>query len=44
MQYELDCDTCDFAQTVEEEGETYPRAKDHEAEHPTHFVFITSED
>lgn len=41
MGYELDCDSCDFAQTVERERDTYPRARDHEAEHPSHFVFIS---
>lgn len=44
MGFELDCDTCEFAQVVEDERDTYPRARDHEAEHPSHFVFITSQE
>lgn len=40
MAFELACDTCDFAPTVDGEDSAYVSARDHEADHPTHFVFI----
>lgn len=40
MPYDLTCDSCEFARTVNEEVSAYTGAKDHEEEHPTHFVFI----
>lgn len=42
MVYRLACDSCDYEQRVEKERETYALAKDHEAEHTTHFVFIST--
>lgn len=42
MEYQLDCDTCDYVHVVEEEGDTYLHAKDHEEDHPSHFVIITT--
>ena len=40
MRYELACDSCGFNTTVEAEGQAYTRARDHEADHPDHFVNI----
>jgi len=40
MPFELDCDSCDFESLVEAEPDSYARAKDHEEEWPSHFVFI----
>jgi hypothetical protein len=42
MPFELDCDSCDFESVVENEPDSYARAKEHESECPSHFVFITS--
>ncbi|MFB6097423.1 MAG: hypothetical protein ABEJ74_08550 [Haloferacaceae archaeon] len=42
MPYRLSCDTCDFERQVQDEPETYALAKDHEAAHTTHFVFIST--
>lgn len=42
MVYQLSCDTCDFERRVENEPDSYAVAKDHEAEHTTHFVFIST--
>ncbi len=40
MPYALDCDTCGFTRTVDEEARTYVLAKDHEGANPDHFVMI----
>lgn len=40
MPYSLTCDTCEFTQEITDEIDTYAVAKDHEVEHPDHFVFI----
>lgn len=40
MAYTLDCDTCDFGCSVDEEERAYERAIAHEREHGAHFVFI----
>lgn len=40
MPYSLDCDSCGFTQTVDAEPETYVIARDHERDHPDHFVMI----
>lgn len=40
MPYSLDCDTCDFIRTVDDEVDAYAAAKEHESEHPNHFVFM----
>lgn len=42
MTFDLDCDTCEFARTVETESSAYDGAKRHEQEHPSHFVLITT--
>ena len=43
MTYSLNCDTCDFVRTVDDEGNAYVLARDHEREHGAHFVMIESE-
>lgn len=40
--FQLDCDTCDFNLTVDAENTAYVSAKEHESDHPTHFVLIRS--
>lgn len=40
MAYSLTCDTCEFAREISDEIDTYAVAKDHESEHPDHFVYI----
>lgn len=40
MGFILDCDTCDFGRTVDDEGEAYVLSKEHESEHGGHFVLI----
>jgi hypothetical protein len=40
MPYDLNCDTCRFDRTVPDEPEAYAVAKEHEGEHPTHYVLI----
>lgn len=42
MAYTLTCDSCEFDLGVDEEVRAYSNAKEHEAEHPAHFVFIES--
>jgi hypothetical protein len=44
MAYLLDCDSCEFSQTVTEEPRTYAVAKEHEEDHPEHFVLILRAD
>jgi hypothetical protein len=39
MIFTLDCDSCEFEQSVEDEADGYAAAR--EREHPSHFVFIT---
>ena len=41
MQYRLACDSCEFDAETEGAGDAYTAARDHEADHPTHFVDIT---
>ncbi|WP_274520325.1 hypothetical protein [Natronobacterium lacisalsi] len=41
MTLELKCDSCGFERTFEEDREGYAAARDHERDHPSHFVFIT---
>lgn len=38
MEYKVECDTCDFALITTEDWEADDTAKQHEAEHPDHFV------
>lgn len=40
MTYSLDCDTCQFARSIAGEVNAYSIAKEHESEHPEHFVFM----
>lgn len=40
MTFALKCDSCEFADTVEDEGRAYTLARDHEADETTHFVGI----
>lgn len=40
MPYDLSCDTCRFDRTVPDEPKAYAVAKEHEGEHPTHYVLI----
>ena len=40
MAYILDCDSCDFSRETSDKVTAYSAAKDHEAEHPMHFVFM----
>lgn len=40
MAFDLDCDTCEFSCTVGTESAAYQRAKEHETDHPNHFVLI----
>ena len=40
--YDLKCDTCEFSRTVDAESSAYSAAKDHESDHPDHFVLIYS--
>ncbi len=40
MAYSLDCGTCEFFRETDDEVTAYSLAKEHEAEHPEHFVFI----
>lgn len=44
MGFELICDSCEYVRTMEDEPGAYARARDHETDHPTHFVFITTTD
>lgn len=41
MTFNLDCDSCGFANEVDEEVYAYTDARDHEAEHPSHVVVIS---
>ena len=41
MAYELACDSCEFAEAEALERSAYAGARDHESEHPSHFVVIT---
>jgi hypothetical protein len=40
--FDLDCDTCDFNRTVDAQRSAFSAAKDHESDHPDHFVLIYS--
>lgn len=40
MAYSLDCDACDFVREHDDEITAYSVAKEHEAEHPDHFVHM----
>lgn len=40
MMYDVECDTCDFARTVEEGWKAYGSANEHETDHPTHVVAV----
>lgn len=40
MVFELHCDACDFASTTEEEWRAHDQARQHEGDHPTHFVVM----
>lgn len=40
MSYKLDCDTCGFIRETPDEVAAYSLAKEHEAEHTSHFVFM----
>lgn len=41
MHYRLACDSCDYAEEADAAGDAYTAARDHEADHPAHFVDIT---
>lgn len=40
MAFDLACDSCPFHRGVDEEWSAYLDARDHESEHPSHFVLI----
>jgi hypothetical protein len=40
MSFHLACETCDFVHETDDEIDAYAAARDHESEHPTHYVFI----
>lgn len=40
VEYLLDCDTCGFDRTVEDEQRAYGLAKEHETDYGDHFVLI----
>lgn len=40
MEYALNCDTCDYRETVGDENRAYSMARDHERERGSHFVVI----
>lgn len=40
MEFRLECDTCGFDRTTDDELRAYGLAKEHEAEHGEHFVLI----
>lgn len=40
MAYLVECDACEFVRETDDEIDAYAAARDHEASHPTHFVFI----
>lgn len=44
MRFDLDCDTCGYAEVVDEAASAYTGARDHEADHPSHFVIISESD
>jgi hypothetical protein len=44
MSFRLRCDTCEFERTADDEADAYGTARNHEATHPTHFVFIEREE
>ena len=41
MLYELSCDSCEFVDAAVKERSAYAEARDHEAQYPSHFVFIS---
>lgn len=41
MIFDLECDSCAYAEVVEEAANAYTGARDHEADHPTHCVIIS---
>ena len=40
MSYSVDCIACDFVEEIVDEVTAYCVARDHEAEHPDHFVVM----
>lgn len=44
MPFELQCDSCDFNRQTGDETGAYADARDHESDHPSHFVLITTID
>jgi hypothetical protein len=38
--FRLECDTCGFAREADAEVDAYAAARDHESNHPTHYVII----
>lgn len=36
----LECDSCGFECSFDEDAAGYAAARDHEHDHPSHFVFI----
>jgi hypothetical protein len=40
MPYHLQCDDCGLDRTVEDHVVAHELAKDHEAEHPKHYVSV----
>lgn len=44
MAFDLACDTCEFSRTIDAENSAYTTARDHESDHPSHFVFIYDEE
>lgn len=43
MAFTLRCDSCEFADSVDDEHTAYTRTRDHELEHGSHFVLIETE-
>lgn len=41
MGFRLTCDSCEFGGAVDDEPAAFTDARDHEAAHPEHFVYIT---
>lgn len=44
MTFDLECDSCEYAEVVDEAATAYTGARDHEADHPSHIVLISEAD
>lgn len=40
MAHTLECDTCDFERTIDDEVDAHAAATEYESEHPDHFVVM----